>query len=76
MTKRRDRTGMSKRLTRTGNSLALVIDRPVLEALAIDADTELALSANQVRVYGGANGFRILAPLRIIRSWMGTGGWL
>lgn len=40
------RTYMVKRLTRSGNSLALVIDRPLLEALAIDADTELELSTD------------------------------
>ena len=37
---------MVKRLTRSGNSLALVIDRPLLEALEIDADTELDLSTD------------------------------
>jgi len=37
---------MTKRLTRSGNSLALVIDRPLLEALDIDADTELELSTD------------------------------
>ncbi len=37
---------MKKRLTRSGNSLALVIDRPLLEALEIDADTELELSTD------------------------------
>jgi antitoxin component of MazEF toxin-antitoxin module len=37
---------MTKRLTRSGNSLALVIDRPLLEALEIDADTELELSTD------------------------------
>jgi len=40
------RTYMTKRLTRSGNSLALVIDRPLLEALGIDADTELELSTD------------------------------
>ena len=40
------RTDMSKRLTRSGNSLALVIDRPLLEALEINADTELELSTD------------------------------
>jgi antitoxin component of MazEF toxin-antitoxin module len=40
------RTYVTKRLTRTGNSLALVIDRPLLEALEIDADTELELSTD------------------------------
>jgi antitoxin component of MazEF toxin-antitoxin module len=37
---------MVKRLTRAGNSLALVIDRPLLEALEIDAETELELSTD------------------------------
>ena len=37
---------MSKRLTRSGDSLALVIDKPLLEALDIDADTELELSTD------------------------------
>jgi len=37
---------MPKRLTRYGNSLALVIDRPLLEALAIDAETELERSTD------------------------------
>jgi antitoxin MazE len=37
---------MSKRLTRSGNSLALVIDKPLLEALDIDAETELELSTD------------------------------
>jgi antitoxin component of MazEF toxin-antitoxin module len=37
---------MSKRLTRSGNSLALVIDKPLLEALGIDAETELELSTD------------------------------
>jgi antitoxin component of MazEF toxin-antitoxin module len=37
---------MTKKLTRSGNSLALVIDRPLLEALEIDADTELELSTD------------------------------
>lgn len=40
------RTYMVKRLTRTGNSLALVIDRPLLEALEIDAETELEISTD------------------------------
>lgn len=37
---------MRKRLTRTGNSLALVLDRPLLEAAAIGPDTELEVSTN------------------------------
>jgi antitoxin MazE len=37
---------MIKRLTKHGNSLALVIDRGVLELLAIDADTPLSLTTD------------------------------
>ena len=37
---------MLKALTRTGNSLALVLDRPLLEATGIDADTELEASTD------------------------------
>jgi antitoxin MazE len=39
-------TIMSKRLTNHGNSLALVIDKPVLDLLDIDADTELDISTD------------------------------
>jgi antitoxin component of MazEF toxin-antitoxin module len=35
-----------KRLTKTGNSLALVIDRPLLEATGIDGDTPVDVSTN------------------------------
>jgi antitoxin component of MazEF toxin-antitoxin module len=35
-----------KRLTKTGNSLALVLDKPLLEQLGIDEDTPLELSTN------------------------------
>jgi antitoxin component of MazEF toxin-antitoxin module len=37
---------MRKRLTKTGNSLALVLDRPLLEAAGIDAETPLEVSTN------------------------------
>ena len=37
---------MIKKLTRSGNSLALVIDRALLDVLGIDAETELELSTN------------------------------
>jgi antitoxin MazE len=47
---------MIKKLTRTGNSLAIVLDKPLLESLGIDENTELELSTNgQVLV---------VAPLR------------
>ncbi len=37
---------MVKRLTKHGNSLALVIDRGVLNLLEIDADTPLSLTTD------------------------------
>ncbi len=37
---------MIKRLTKHGNSLALVIDRAVLDLLKIDADTPLDISTD------------------------------
>jgi antitoxin component of MazEF toxin-antitoxin module len=35
---------MTKTLTRHGNSLALVIDKPILEQMGIDATTPLTLA--------------------------------
>jgi len=37
---------MRKKLTRTGNSLALVLDKELLEQLHIDASTSLELSTD------------------------------
>ena len=37
---------MTKRLIKHGNSLALVIDKPILEMLQISADTQLELTSN------------------------------
>ena len=37
---------MIKKLTRHGNSLALVIDRPILDLLRIDSDTPLDVSTD------------------------------
>lgn len=37
---------MAKKLIRHGNSLALVIDKPILEMLRISADTPLELTSN------------------------------
>lgn len=37
---------MSKKLTRTGNSLALVLDRQLLAATGIDATTRLEISTD------------------------------
>jgi antitoxin MazE len=41
---------MTKKLTRHGNSLALIIDRPILELLKIDPDTELDVSTDGKRL--------------------------
>ncbi len=37
---------MAKKLTRTGNSLALVLDPPILKATGIDEQTPLEVSTN------------------------------
>jgi antitoxin component of MazEF toxin-antitoxin module len=41
---------MVKMLTKHGNSLALVIDRPILDLLNIDAETPLDLSTDGRRL--------------------------
>lgn len=41
---------MVKKLTKHGNSLALVIDRPILDLLRIDADTPLEISTDGKRL--------------------------
>jgi len=37
---------MTKKLTKHGNSLALIIDKPILELLKINQDTELSIVTN------------------------------
>lgn len=37
---------MVKTLTKTGNSLAVILDKPLLDSVRIDADTPLAISTN------------------------------
>jgi antitoxin component of MazEF toxin-antitoxin module len=41
---------MLKKLTKHGNSLALVIDRPILELLRLDVDTTLDISTDGKRL--------------------------
>jgi antitoxin component of MazEF toxin-antitoxin module len=41
---------MVKKLTKHGNSLALVIDRPILDLLKIDPDTPLDISTDGQRL--------------------------
>ncbi|HEY3242778.1 MAG TPA: AbrB/MazE/SpoVT family DNA-binding domain-containing protein [Phycisphaerae bacterium] len=51
---------MQKKLSPHGNSLALVIDRPILDLLKIDADTPLDVSTD--------GNVLIVAPVRDARS--------
>ncbi len=37
---------MKKKLTRTGNSVALVLEKPLLEQLGLEADGEVEISTN------------------------------
>lgn len=37
---------MIKKLTRTGNSIALVLDKPLLEELGLDENSEVEVSTN------------------------------
>jgi antitoxin component of MazEF toxin-antitoxin module len=37
---------MKKRLTRTGNSVAVVLEKPLLEAVGITSDSEVEISTN------------------------------
>ena len=37
---------MIKKLTRTGNSVALVLDKPILEELGLDEGSEVEVSTN------------------------------
>jgi antitoxin MazE len=37
---------MKKKLTRTGNSVALVLDKPLLEQLGIDENSEVEISTD------------------------------
>jgi antitoxin MazE len=37
---------MRKKLTRTGNSVALVLEKPLLEQLGLDEGSEVELSSN------------------------------
>ena len=37
---------MQKRLTKIGNSLGIVLDRPLLERLGVDSETDLEVSTD------------------------------
>jgi len=51
---------MVKKLTQHGNSLALVLDRPILDLIKVDADTPLDISTDGQRL--------IISPIRNVIS--------
>jgi antitoxin component of MazEF toxin-antitoxin module len=56
---------MRKKLTKTGNSLALVLDRPLLEQTGVDAGTLLEISTDgEVIVISPVRAARRTAKLR------------
>jgi antitoxin MazE len=58
---------MRKKLTRTGNSLALVLDKPMLDQVGIDAKTPLEVSTDgHVIVISPIRGKRRTARLKAI----------
>ena len=58
---------MIKKLTRAGNSLALVLDKRLLEAAQIDADTPLEISTDgDVIVVSPVRGKKRLARMKAI----------
>ncbi len=60
---------MVKTLTRTGDTLALVLDRGILEATGIDADTKLEVSTDgEVIVISPVRPKRRTARLRKIMN--------
>jgi antitoxin component of MazEF toxin-antitoxin module len=50
---------MTKKLTAIGNSLGIVIEKPILDLLRIDRDTEIEMSTDGSRL--------ILSPVRTAR---------
>ena len=62
---------MIKRLTRHGNSLALVIDRAILELLKVDPDTPLELTTDGVHgfmIFGKPADAASTASLRVVKE--------
>lgn len=56
---------MTKKLVRTGNSLAFILDKALLEATGIDADTPLEVSTDgQVIVLSPVRSAKRTAKLR------------
>jgi antitoxin MazE len=62
---------MRKTLTKAGNSLALVIDRPLLKQLGIDASTELEVSTDGTAiVISPVRDKKREAKLKRVTDWM------
>ena len=60
---------MRKKLTRTGNSLALILDKPLLDRVGIDANTPLEVSTDgQIIVISPARDKRRTARLKAITA--------
>ncbi|HEV8615562.1 MAG TPA: AbrB/MazE/SpoVT family DNA-binding domain-containing protein [Methylomirabilota bacterium] len=58
---------MRKKLTRTGHSLALVLDKPLLDQVGIDAETPLEVSTDgMIIVISPIRGKRRTAKLKAI----------
>ena len=81
---------MLKKLTKTGNSLALVLDKPLLDRAQIDADTPLEVSTDGIvflmldevdrtprglnRAIGMAAGHQVPRPLAVCTRRWQRGG--
>ncbi len=62
---------MRKTLTKAGNSLALVIDRPLLERLGIDAHTPLEISTDGTAILiSPVRSHKREAKLKRVTDWM------
>ena len=69
---------MNKTLTKHGNSLALVIDKPILELLRIDCETPLSVTTDGacLVVAAALNGARRAkfnaSKKRVLTEWTGV----
>jgi len=59
---------MIKKLTRHGNSLALVIDKPILELLNIDETTPLEIRTDGKGLYVGRQGGQAISSEELQQS--------
>ena len=66
---------MLKKLTKTGNSLALVLDKPLLDRAQIDADTPLEVSFDAGLTLWSPDNQVKKGQLRICHSMSFHCGW-